>query len=425
MQAVEKRVARASNQKRICFIEPPYHTFIEDLDAPFSLMYLAAVAEKCGWNAQILDMETLHDPVPEADIYGVTSSSPQWPDTIRLSERLANEFPESLTIIGGNHISADPEGFKDTSFHSAVLGEGEVTLSKILDFYPDLYPHAYSGEHIEDLDEIPFPARHLVDWSKYKRGIYWGKELLAPAVSMITSRGCPYNCVFCGSHVVFGREARFRSVQNVVSEIVHVIDTLGYGGFNFHDDTFCLNRQRVIQLCDEFAKLNIVWRCLTRADTVDEKMLGAMAKAGCKEIILGVESGSQTVLDRLRKGVTVAQNLRAMQLIKKAGIQLKVGVIVGSPGETWVTVEETKQLLKACPPDYWNVSVFTPFPGSAAWKEPEKHGVKILTRNLREYAMVGKDFKGNVVVETEKMTKQDIESARDYLIDFCLEISPQ
>jgi len=417
---------------KICFIEPPYHTFIEDLDAPFSLMYLAAVAEQVGWQAQILDMETLSDPIPEADIYGVTSTSPQWPDTIKLSERLEQEFPDILRIVGGNHISAEPSDLSNTKFHAAVLGEGELALKRILIHFKPFRRSQVttaqvftSGTSIANLDTIPFPAWHLIDWTKYKRGIYWDKELLAPAVSIISSRGCPYNCIFCGSHIVFGRRARFRSVGNVVAEIKHVISTMGYRGFNFHDDTFCLNRARVIQLCEEFAKLDIVWRCLSRVDTLDDLMLRAMQKSGCKELILGVESGSQKILNRLQKGVTVAQNMRAMRLTKAAGIQLKVGIIVGSPGETWETVEETKDLLRACPPDFWNVSVFTPFPGSAVWKQPEKYGLKILTRDLSQYSMVGKNFKGNVVVETEDLTKEDIEHARDELIDLCQEIAPQ
>jgi len=309
----------------------------------------------------------------------------------------------------------------NTRFNLAVLGEGEITLKDILNDPTALDgTRIMRGEHIKDLDTIPFPARHLVDWSKYKRGIYWGEELLEPAVSIISSRGCPFNCCYCGSHVVFGRGTRFRSVRNVVAEIEHIIETMGYRGMNFHDDTFCLNRKRVFELSSEFAKLNIVWRCLSRVDTVDEEMLLAMQKAGCKELILGVESGSQKVLNRLQKGTTVEQNLKAMKLTKKAGIQLKVGIIVGSPGETWETVEETKKLLKECPPDFWNVSVLTPFPGSAIWKYPEQYGIRILTRDLSQYAMVGKEYKGTVVVETEEMSKEDIEHARDELIDLCL-----
>lgn len=417
---------------KICFIEPPYHTFIENLDAPFSLMYLAAIAEDCRWEAEILDMDSLDDEIPLADVYGVTSTSPQWPVTVKLSERLAAEFSKSLKIVGGNHISAEPDDLLGTKFDLAVLGEGELPLANTLENY-DYFKRFISsprvslrvgGKIVKDLDSIPFPARHLVDWGRYKRGIYWGKELLAPAVSIISSRGCPFNCIFCGSHVVFGRRTRFRSVENVIAEIREVVDKMGFLGFNFHDDTFCLNRKRVLRLCEEIAKLNIVWRCLSRVDTTDKEILDAMQKAGCKELILGVESGSQKILDTLQKGTTVKQNLKAMKATKKAGIQLKVGIIVGSPRETWETVEETKKLLKECPPDFWNVSCFTPFPGSLVWKVPEKYGLKILTRDLSQYAMVGKDFRGNVVVETEEMSKTDIEQARDELIDLCLTLSP-
>jgi len=408
---------------KICFVEPPYPTLMKELDPPFPLMYLSAIAEECGWEAEILHMRTINDAFPEADIYGVTSSSPQWPITLKVGSQMHKKLPEEPKIIGGSHISAVPNDFYKSKFDCAVIREGEEALKQIL-VNPRSATGLKFGYPIKDLDSIPFPARHLIDWSRYYRGIFWGTKRLAKAVSMITSRGCPFNCVFCSSYCVFGRHTRFRSTNNVIAEIKHVIATMGYRGFNFHDDTFCLSRKRVVELCSEFKKLDIVWRCLTRADTVDKKLLDCMSDAGCKELILGMESGSQKILNNLRKGTTVEQNCHAMKLVKDSGIQLKVGIIVGSPGETWETIGATKKLLKECPPHFWNVSVFTPLPGSFAWMYPEKLGLKILTRDLNEYRMVGKDWKGNVVVETKDMKKSDIEQARDELIDLCLELSP-
>lgn len=405
-------------RRKICFVEPPIFYLRDQLDPPFPLMYLASVAEQQGWKAEIVHMETLQDKIPEAEIYAVTSTSPQWPTTLKLSERLADEFPDKWRICGGSHISACPDDFYNCEFNAAVIGEGEIVLERILK-NPNMlcdYCGTITGEPVKDLDTIPFPARHLVDWSKYRRGIMLGKEMLSPAVSIITSRGCPYSCIFCSSHCVFGRRVRFRSIDNVVAEIKHVINTLGYRGFNFHDDTFCVVRPRIINMCKEFTKLDIVWRCLTRADTVDRDLLMLMRDSGCKEVIIGMESGSQKILNMLRKGTTVEQNLRAMKMVKEF-MQLKVGIIVGSPGETWETIRETEKLLKQCPPDFWNVSTFMPLPGSDAWNNPEKFGLKILTRDLNEYQMIGKDLKGNVVVETEEMSKEDIEQARDEMID--------
>jgi len=404
--------------KKICFIEPPVWFLRDQLDPPFPLMYLAAVAEQQSWQAEIVHMETLEDKLPEADIYAVTSTSPQWPTTLELSERLAHEFPEKWTIIGGAHISACPDDFNDSKFDACVIGEGEIVLARILN-NPDMLRDIkiIQGEPVKNLDTILFPARHLIDYSKYKRGIEMGNGKLEPAVSIITSRGCPFSCIFCSSHCVFGRRVRFRSIENVVAEIKQVIDTLRYRGFNFHDDTFCVNRARILQMCEEFAKLDIVWRCLTRADTVDRELLRIMRDSGCKEVIIGMESGSQKILDTLRKGITVEQNLKAMKMVKEF-MQLKVGIIVGSPGETWETIRETEKLLKECPPDFWNVSTLMPLPGSEIWEHPENFDLKILTRDLDEYQMIGKDLKdGKVVVETKEMSKADIEQARDELID--------
>lgn len=413
--------------KKLCLIEPPYGWFAEKLDPPFPLMYLAAVAEKAGWTAQIVEMENLQSPIPEADIHAVTSSSPQWPDTEKLSQRLNKEYPNSLKIVGGNHISSEPNDFQQTAFNLGVTGEGEIALENILANHEKFKKtrQVIQGTPVNNLDDVPFPARHLIDWSQYKRGIFWGKKLLQPAVGIIMSRGCPGNCCFCGSHTIFGHRARFRSVNNVVAEMEEVISKLGYHGFNWHDDTFCLNPNRVVELCKEFKRLDVVWRCLSRVNTVNEKILTVMRDAGCKEIIYGIESYSQKILNNLQKGSTVKQNLRAMKLTKKMGIQAKAGIIVGSPGETWETVRETEKGLRECSPDFWNVSVLTPFPGSAIWNNPDKFGIKILTRDLSQYAMVSRNYRGNVCIETEEMSKEDIEHARDELIDLCLEISPQ
>ncbi len=410
--------------KKICFIEPPIGFLKDQLDPPFPLMYLAAVAEHQGWQAEIVHMETLEDVLPEAEIYAVTSTSPQWPTTLELSERLAKEFPDKWTICGGAHISACPDDFQNSKFDAVVIGEGEIVLERILN-NPDMLRDCkiIKGEPVKDLDTILFPARHLVDYSKYKRGIEMGNGMLSPAVSIITSRGCPYMCIFCSSHCVFGRRVRFRSIENVVAEIKQVIDTLGYRGFNFHDDTFAVNRKRTLKMCEEFAKLDIVWRCLTRADTVDQDLLRVMRDSGCREVIIGMESGSQKILDTLRKGTTIEQNLRAMKMVKEF-MQLKVGIIVGSPGETWETIRQTENLLRKCPPDFWNVSTFMPLPGSDSYNTPEKFGLKIITRDLNEYKMIGKDLRGNVVVETEEMSKEDIEQARDELIDLMTSLTP-
>jgi len=234
--------------KDICFIEPPYGWFAEQLDPPFSLMYLAAVAEKLGWQASIVDMQNLETPLPNADVYAVTATSPQWATTLKLAERLAKEHPYSLKIVGGNHASAAPLDAEASKFDLAVMGEGEKALEAILANprkWKNKQTQFMHGESVQNLDSIPFPARHLIDWSQYKRGIFWGKQLIEPAVGILQSRGCPGVCCFCGSQIIFGHKTRCRSVANVISEMKEVIATLGYHGFNFHDDTFTLDHERV------------------------------------------------------------------------------------------------------------------------------------------------------------------------------------
>lgn len=149
---------------------------------------------------------------------------------------------------------------------------------------------------------------------------------------------------------------------------------------------------------------------------MNEAVLAAMKDSGCYEVVYGIESGSQKVLDALGKGTTVEQNARAIDLTKKAGIKVKTAVIVGSPGETWETIEQTVKLITEHRPDKAIVCAFTPYPGSPAWDDPEKFKLKILSRDVSTYQVVGPDMCGRVMVETEQMKKEDLEKAHDYVL---------
>lgn len=394
---------------KACLINPP-DLVVEDAcwDEPLGLLYLGAVLEENGIEAEVVDLN-FHDDFKvlesiHADLYGVYCSSSLIETALAVSRFLKEMQPNAIRIVGGPHATCMPESLAPY-FNRVIVGEGEQSILKALRPGSKII----HSPPMDDLDLIPFPARHLVpigDYHRRIRGLH--------STGLITARGCPHKCAFCSK--VWGEKVRFRSASNVIAEVEECIDRYDIRAFSIRDDTFTLHRSRLFEMLDGFEELGIIWRCLTRVDQVDEEVLSRMDEAGCTQIVYGIESGNQGILNNLQKGVTIEQNARAIKLTKEAGIHVKTAVIVGSPGETWDTVRDTIRFIEAAQPDDAIVCVFTPYPGSPVWNDPERFGMKILTRDVSKYAAVGPDMTGNVVIETEEMTALDIASARDVML---------
>lgn len=223
---------------------------------------------------------------------------------------------------------------------------------------------------ISNLDEIPFPAREFFNNQAYKD--YYFKKFGYTVTPMITSRGCPFNCDFC-SRPVFGSYFRTRSAANIVDEIEDVL-SLGYERVWFNDDCFTLNRNRLIEVCDEIIRrqLNVEWECLSRVDTIDSDVAQKMKEAGCVRVFFGTESGSDSVLALMNKRATSAQAKQAVQIAKSAGIKVGAFFIVGYPGETDNTVLETVRFASSLPLDYLSFTLPYPIPGTPLYERVKK-----------------------------------------------------
>lgn len=394
----------------VILINPP-DTVVQDTqwDEPLGLMYLAAVLEKFGFPVKIIDLNFHNDYSVldnlDAEWVGIYCSSSLLKSTKDVNEYVIEHNPLVKTMVGGPHATVMPQDFID-DFDKIIVGEGEIAIMAAITNSPQIV----SRPQIENLDWIPFPARHLLPIKEYHRRV--GGE---PSVGIMTSRGCPGRCAFCSK--VWNKTTRFRSARNVLMEIKECIDNYDIHAFSIRDDTFTLNRPRLYNLLDGFAKLDVTWRCLTRVDQINKGILEKMEDSGCVEIVYGLESGNQEILNNLGKGTTVKQNLDAIRMTKEAGIKAKGAVIVGNPGETWGTVKDTVKMLEDCMPDQAILSTFTPYPGSDAWDDPDKFKMKILTRDVSKYMVVGDDMSGNVVIETEKMSAQDIAHAHDFMLN--------
>ena len=219
---------------------------------------------------------------------------------------------------------------------------------------------------IENLDELPFPARDLVDNSKYHIVSFPGK----PVAMVLTSRGCPFECTFCATHLFYKRKRNVRSPENVVAEVEEIVNSYGIKHIFFIDDTFTIGEKRIITLCQllQEKKLKIEWICLGRVDTVTGPMLREMKKAGCKEIIYGIESASPTVLANVKKYITLEQMEVAVKTTKRIGIRVSLFFMFGNPGDTLESIRETSRLARRLNPNFASFNIATPDPGTCMFE---------------------------------------------------------
>jgi radical SAM superfamily enzyme YgiQ (UPF0313 family) len=258
------------------------------------------------------------------------------------------------------------------------------------------------GDFATDLDAIPFPDREAVPWNWYLEAWYSRQ----PFMNLMTSRGCPYHCSFClWPQSMYGHRQRFRSVENVISEVRRLVDRYGVRELNIDDGTFTTNRKRVIEFCRRVRKekFDLIWTCNGRVDTLDDQMLAEMKKAGCKMIRLGVESGSQEVLDKIRKGLTLGQIEDGFRMVKKHGIQALGGFMFGFPYDSRKTVEETIQFAKRLSPDQVQFSISMCYPGTSLYEYAKENDL-LLAKSFKEF-----DMTHGPVVKTVDMERADLE----------------
>ena len=371
---------------------PPIIEEERGYNPPLGLLYLAAYLEKfSSHEVSVVDSQVEEMSYPqleatiathEPDVVGITAMTFTLIDVIKTA-RLAKKIDPAIPVVlGGPHVHLFPnETIALPEVDYLVLGEGEEAFHHLLENlgHPEKLAEIRGlvfreDGHVintglrpfrENLDELPFPARHLTPYRKYS-------SLMAkrqPITTMFTSRGCPYKCIFC-DRPHLGKLFRARSASNVADEMEECIG-LGIREFLIYDDTFTIHRQRVIDICDEIIrrKLDVGWDVRARVNTVDEEMLRKMRKAGCERIHYGVEAGTDRVLKILRKGITVEEARRAFRLTKEAGIDTLAYFIIGSPTETLEDISETMKLARELDPDYVHITIMTPFPGTElyAW----------------------------------------------------------
>ena len=358
---------------------------------PADLMYLAAVAEKQGFEAKIADYSQSGD--YEADLREfkpdylvVNIATPTLEHDLDAVKKAKEICPNITTVAKGAAFLT--LGEKIVSEHNeldfGILGEAENTLKDILDnkpknnilgiYYKENDEVKFTGKRpfIEDLDSLPFPARHLVNNNIYRR-----PDNNKVQATIKVSRGCPFHCFFCLATPVSGAKVRRRSPENIVAEIRECVEKYNIKNFLFWSDIFNIDKDWTMKLCQAIidSGLKITWSANTRADTADYEMAKMMYKSGCRLVSIGVESGSQYMLEKMGKKITLNDVRRTVKVFKKAKIRIYNYFVIGLPWETEETVEETIKFAIELNSDFISFYTATPLPGSRFYDYALEHNL--------------------------------------------------
>lgn len=356
---------------KVLLINPPIREEAPPNCFPLGLAYVARVLLDKGHKVSVLDINAHRykfEELPEKlkkydfDVAGITGLITQYKYIKRLTLLLKKMYPDKKIIIGGNIASTVPKLLLEKSLADImVLGEGEVTAVELIDALEknkdiskvDGLAFRKKGkicftkprEVIKDIDAIPFPA-----WDSFPLKIYFKYSVTGYSheknMCILTSRGCPFHCIFC--YDTFGKKTRFRSPENVLAEMRELKKRFGITKLDTYDETFTVHRQRAMDICSKMIqeRLNLKWDCCGRVNCIDEELLRILKKAGVTHILYGIESGSQKILDEMKKGVTVEQAKKAIRMTRKVGLEFIPTLMIGFPSESRQTIEESVKFFR-------------------------------------------------------------------------------
>lgn len=391
--------------KNICLITPPSPFLLDErVFMHIGILKVAAVLEAQGYKIDFLDlagvsnldgvMEAYTEDNPEVTVFGLTATTPQVPFAFQISKLIRKLVPNSKIILGGTHPSLMHSAMKSEEtagratddvttllqhFDVIVCGDGEKAIFEALETDKGVVDaDIVKGDLFlsnDDLEDLPFPARHLVDINSYHYEIDGAK-----AVSLICQLGCPFRCSFCGGrNSPFLRRIRTRGSDSVVEEVRHLYDTYGFTGFMFYDDELNVNKEwetlleKLIKLQEEVGE-TFKLRGFVKAELFTQRQAELMYKAGFRWLLTGFESGDERILINIDKNADVAANTRCINFAKNAGLKIKALMSVGHAGESKESIENTKNWLLETKPDDFDCTIITTYPGTPYFDQAVKEG---------------------------------------------------
>lgn len=385
----------------------PFYPISETPSPPLGLSYLAGALSHAGVEVKILDLvvfpysrsrlQTLIETFKPAMV-GLTAVTMTFDNAMAVVKDLKGIAPDLLTVMGGPHVSfcARETLENHPELDVIAIGEGEHTIVDLCRAVDDgLDPaevrgivyrrgaaiqRSHPAEPIENLDDLPLPERGLLPLGRYRA--------LNLPISITTSRGCPFKCIFCVGRKMVGARVRYRSSEKVVDELQY-LNTLNFHQINIADDLFTANKAHCLAVCEEIVrrKLKLTWTSFARVDTVSDEILSKMKAAGCTAVSFGIESANPEILKTIRKGITLDQVEDAVRLCRRAGITPYASFILGLPGETPETIKETMKFgekLKNLGLAF-GFHLLAPFPGTEIRDRCEQYEIRILTDNWAHY----------------------------------------
>lgn len=421
----------------VLLINPPAADYMgpaqfqkQKLAPPLGLGYIAAVLEDAGFSVAIrciasenMSRQNLQTYLQSArpKIVGITTMVISHNNGLRIASLVRKLLPDTIIVMGGPHVSFLAEQTLQTGSVDVVCCfEGELTMRDLSRYYirgegelGDIPGIVYQSEgqiifnpdrpFSEDLDALPFPARHLLNLRGYTY----------PACT-VTGRGCPFGCLFCAANTLSGTRYRMRSAGNVLAELEEVYHRYGLEEFQFFDDTFTVDHQRVREICKGIINRNLPlrWYCESRVNTIDEDLLDTMYEAGCRSVQFGIESGNDEILRKVKKGITTAQVEYAVEIALRRGLRVVGAMIIGHPWDTRETVEDTLRFgekLKNMARQLGGEIILafpalTPLPGTYIYKNAKELGINIVSQNWDDYTFI------QPVIETCHLNRQELKN---------------
>lgn len=370
--------------------------------APQPLICLAGVLRQNNFKCSLIDANALSLSIDETvnqilafspKYVGITSPTMLISTAGGMAKKIKENNPDIITIVGGPHITAVP---KETmvlypDIDIGVLGEGEITIVELLNAIENKISLEYikgiiyrkngnlkitsARPFIKDIDILPFPAWDLLpDILKHYQQSAVKIDRL-PHISIVSSRGCPFRCIFCARNV-FGNTMRTHSADYIIKMIKYLIKEYKIKSISFEDENFVIYKKRLIEFCDRIIdeKIDITWNCASNVSAVDPQILSLMKKAGCWQINYGIESGSQRILDFIKKSTKLENIERALRMTRDVGIITKGYFIIGHPTETRESIQETINFIKRIDLDVFQMSFMVPLPGAELYTIANQYG---------------------------------------------------
>lgn len=401
------------------------------LEYPIYLAYMVAVLEEAGVEVGFIDGVMEEMSIADfsravssirPDLVVIECSTPSIDYDLETARAVKDSVDgTSVALIGSHATFFHEEILSDNPAVDAICrGEAEMTVKELAlslssgDDLRQVKSLSYrEGEEvrvnpvrplIQDLDSLPFPARHIVRHDGYRAAIYSGDCPTA----MVSSRGCPHYCIYClWPETLYGHKFRARSAANVVDEMEHVVRDYGVDEIYFDDDCLTLSKKRVLEMCRLLLKrdVGVKWIVQSRVDTVDREVLTAMKEAGCHYILFGVESGSPRMLEIMKKRISLERVRQAFEDCRELGIRTQAFFLFGVPGETQETVEETIEFAKEIGADSTQFAIVVPHPGTELYETCVEHGWLVYD-GWEDFAAE------NSLIETDHLTREEVEEAR-------------